>query len=410
MTDRFAIKLLSVILGLFAWSYVNLAIAPVSRRMVQTEILYRNTPQFVMILPEEPIATIELEGSRSDFILSGDSKVQASVDLYNVRPGNALVPVRVTPASGLSVTSVRPSQINVEVVPLASRKIGITAVTSGTVADGYKHSKPVLTPSEVTITGPQSLIDEAFEPYVLINLEDRVNSINEETEILLRATQPGVVIDPEYITARVSVMQGNPSITVPIDFNISKLALPEGLIIKNYKLKPEQIEISGPSRIINNMDKSKGMRVKKPDLSNVNQSTSIELEPIFENSNISIVDNKKVLLELELEHVKITRLYEDIALELITSDNQLVRSSVSSYSVKLQGLRKQLDKIEHNQLKVPMNVQLLSEGKHSVNLILPAGLPEEVDLVSITPETIEVDIVLSSVTKNTEAHETELDR
>ena len=118
MNNRFGLKVVSIFLGIFAWTYVNLVIPPTIRRTISSAIEYRNVPELMRITPASPMVEIEVEGSRRDFIISGTQKVLASVDLYNLRPGRAILPVKVTSASGLNVKTVNPPQIQVDAVAL----------------------------------------------------------------------------------------------------------------------------------------------------------------------------------------------------------------------------------------------------------------------------------------------------
>ena len=304
MTDRIWLKTLSILLGVFAWIYVNLVIPPQIRRTIEAEVEYRNVPESVKVTPVKPFVNVQVEGTRRDFILATNNKLQVNVDLYNLRPGRAQLPVRVTTAPGLSVVSLSPAQIQIEAVPIIRKKIDVRAEILGQPADGFLFDEPLLTPAQVTIEGPESLIKRVTACQVDINLEQVKNSISEQREIKVilesGVTDEEIIVTPGKINVDVTVKQGYPTKTLPLAKPVFINKSPEGKKLDGFKLVPESVQITGPARLINPM---KDLSFKPIDLSKIEKSDAVPVKLEFPADNVRLISSAPVLLQIGRAHV-----------------------------------------------------------------------------------------------------------
>jgi len=393
MTDRIWLKTLSILLGVFAWIYVNLVIPPQIRRTIEAEVEYRNVPESVKVTPVKPFVNVQVEGTRRDFILATNNKLQVNVDLYNLRPGRAQLPVRVTTAPGLSVVSLSPAQIQIEAVPIIRKKIDVRAEILGQPADGFLFDEPLLTPAQVTIEGPESLIKRVTACQVDINLEQVKNSISEQREIKVilesGVTDEEIIVTPGKINVDVTVKQGYPTKTLPLAKPVFINKSPEGKKLDGFKLVPESVQITGPARLINPM---KDLSFKPIDLSKIEKSDAVPVKLEFPADNVRLISSAPVLLHLTLIDSKVTRVYQGLPFELKKGPHQHASVSVSSYSIEVEGYLKDLDKISNAKLQMILDVEKMKPGSYPVNLTAPVGLPGNISVLKIVPEALQVQV------------------
>ncbi len=391
MTDRIWLKTLSILLGVFAWIYVNLVIPPQIRRTIEAEVEYRNVPESVKVTPVKPSVNVQVEGTRRDFILATNNKLQVTVDLYNLRPGRAQLPVRVTTAPGLSVVSLSPAQIQIEAVPIIRKKIDVRAEILGQPADGFLFDEPLLTPAQVTIEGPDSLIKRVTACQVDINLEQVKNSISEQREIKVilesGVTDEEIIVTPGKINVDVTVKQGYPAKTLPLAKPVFINKSPEGKKLDGFKLVPESVQITGPARLINPM---KDLSFKPIDLSKIEKSDAVPVKLEFPGKKVRLISSEPVLLHLTLVDSKVTRVYQGLPFELKKGPHQHASVSVSSYSIEVEGYLKDLDKISNAKLEMILDVEKMKPGSYPVNLTAPVGLPGNITVLKIVPEALQV--------------------
>ncbi|PKL45855.1 MAG: hypothetical protein CVV41_02295 [Candidatus Riflebacteria bacterium HGW-Riflebacteria-1] len=392
MNNRIWLKVLSVLLGVFAWIYVNLVIPPQIRRTLPAEVEYRNIPEMVIISPAKPTVQVQMEGTRRDFILSRSGRVQVSVDLYNVRPGRAQLPVRVIAAPGLTVVSVSPPQVQIEVIPVTRKKFDVKVVTQGQPAEGYIADEPRFTPDKVSLEGPENLIDRVTECVVEVNLDQIKNSLSEQyaVKVLLEngVTTDEIQITPGKVALDILVKQGFPTKTLPLAKPMFINRAPEGKKLENFKVTPETVVVSGPARIIGTLN---DISFKPIDLSGIAQNATMPLK-LELPERVSLQSSVEPVLYVEMVDVAVTKIYDGLSFELKKTANQHTSVSVASYSLEVEGLLKDLELVRNAQLKMVLDIEKMKPGSYTVNLTAPIGLPKNVGVVRIRPDELTIQI------------------
>ncbi|MBU1109006.1 MAG: hypothetical protein KKB51_20170 [Candidatus Riflebacteria bacterium] len=393
MNNRIWIKLLSILLGVFAWIYVNLVIPPEIRRNLTAEVEYRNIPEMVKISPQKHTVQVQIEGTRRDFILSNSSgRVQVNVDLYNVRPGQAQLPVRVTAAPGLSVVSVSPPQVHIEVIPLVQKKFDIKVEVQGIPAEGYLADEPRYTPEQVTLVGPERLISRVTSCVVEVNLDQIKNSISEQRAIKV-LLEPGVSnenisVTPDKTSLDITVKQGYPTKTLQLAKPVFINRVPEGKKLENFKITPVSVVVTGPARLLNQIN---DLSFKPIDLSGIAQTASIPVK-LELPERIKLFSTEMPVIEIELLDSKVGRTYDSLPFELKKTSNQYTSVSVSSYSIDVEGFLKDIALVRNAQLQMILDIEKMKPGSYTVNLSAPVGLPDNVSVLKIRPDKLNINI------------------
>ncbi|MBF0408677.1 MAG: hypothetical protein HQM10_15120 [Candidatus Riflebacteria bacterium] len=400
---RLNLKVVSFVLGIILWIYVNLVLSPVVRRTVIVPVEYKNLPasfSLVKITPEKIEAEVILTGTRRDFILSGTERVQASLDLYNMRLGTAVFPVKtvVFPA-GLSVISVRPHQIELKAEQLTKKTMDVEVEIKGQTSEGFVSEPPIVKPRQVDIIGLPDVVNKIVTCQASINLADVKNSVSEKRPVILFSTEgelnDEIKIDPDKVLVDVPVKAGYPSKAVSIAPNfINKL--PEGLKLESFKIVPPMVTVSGPGRVLDEMNE---IRASPIDLSLLSSSAaSIAATVSSPRENLSIVGSSSVTFEFRLLPAPVTRIFREIPLSISCAPGQHSLVAPSSYSLVLLGKKASLETISPEDLKVHLEALNRPPGSYSVPLPCPKGLPDDVAIIEINPPEVEVIITPSIAT------------
>jgi len=392
MNNRVWLKILSILLGIFAWIYVNLVIPPMIRRTLPAEVEYRNLPEMVKIAPAKPTVQVQMEGTRRDFILSSNGRVQVTVDLYNVRPGRAQLPVRVIAAPGLTVVSVSPPQVQIEVIPLARKKFDVKVEVTGRPADGYLADEPRFSPGQVTLEGPESLINRVGSCEVNVDLEQIRNSISEErpVKVILEGgfTSDEITVTPAKIAIGILVKEGEPVKNIPLSKPAFINKSPEGKRLASFTLSTESVAIQGPTRALEAL---KEVSFKPIDLSALNENASITVK-LELPEKFKLISTETPVLKVFMEDEKVTRTFEGLTFELKKTSNQHASVSVSSYSLEIKGFLQDIEKVRDAQLKIVLDIEKMKPGNYeNIELGAPPGLPEDVS-VKIVPASVSIQV------------------
>jgi YbbR domain-containing protein len=155
---------------------------------------------------------ITLRAPRSvwNSLLAGEASIRAVVDLTGLGSGNHVVNVQVqigiTP---VLITSVAPKTIELSLEPQVTRSQAISLTFTGTPAIGYEAGTPVLNPTEVVITGAESLVSKIDHIHATLDLTNARQNINLSVPILVEDAN-GTVI------SGVSILPNTVQVSLPI--------------------------------------------------------------------------------------------------------------------------------------------------------------------------------------------------
>lgn len=391
MNLRINIKFVSVVLGVILWLYVNIVISPVVRRTIKTPIEFRNVPPKIRIQPQKFEAEIVLNGTRRDFIFAVKDSIQASVDLYAMRPGMAYFPLKVTTPSGLSVVAMRPAQIEISGEALVSRKFQVMIDLKGQVAEGFIHEAPIATPTEVLVEGPKELVEKITSCQVSLPIAEYKNSISESKKIVAFGPdgeiERGLKFYPEKADIAVTVKAGYPdrNVTVLPQF-INKT--PEGLKLENYTVTPSEISVSGPFRVLEQLQ---NIRTSPIDLSLLrSNSTIIALLDPPPYENVKIAGSNTVSLQITLTPMPMTRNFNGLPLIMKSHQNQHCSVTPASFTLVLKGFLDDLNKVPLSNLSVTVDTRSMSPGTYTIPLQIPGDLPPKVEVLEIIPPKVQI--------------------
>lgn len=389
---RINLKLITGLLALVLWIYVNIIISPPIRRNVSTKVEYRNVPKLMRVTPEKAMAEVTLAGTRRDFIIAGRDMVQLTVDLYELRPGNAMLPLKVTTPPGLTVVSIKPAQMEVTGERLVSEKFDVSVEVKGQTDEGFLAEMPNLTPKHVTVEGPEELVKRIASSKVTISLNNARNSVSESLPISLLATSgeviEGVKVIPEKVNVDITVKDGYPARIVRVKPQfINKTQ--EGFRLEGYDVIPPEVSITGPGRIIEQTGELLTMPI---DLASMKSSSSITalLKPPVET--VRVIGSGTVTIGVRVVATEITKHLDGMPLTVERSSNQHCMTSTASYTVILRGFAEQFERASRAEIKAVLDIRKMAPGSYTVPLPCLTGVPDGIEVVEVQPETVQIDI------------------
>ena len=185
-----------------------------SERLVTASVSY-TWPKGYMVLDREQSVKVRVRGSSKRVRGLDPDQVDVQVELgrregsvtVNLGPDNVLTP------DGLEVVSVDPNTLTVEVEREVTRRIRVVPDLQGEAAAGAKVEEPEVFPSQVLVTGPESLVAR------LDVLRTRPVSLAGQSatfEDNVAVVQPDPLIQiaqPSRVTVRVPIQPARPETT-----------------------------------------------------------------------------------------------------------------------------------------------------------------------------------------------------
>lgn len=399
MKERFWLKPVAILLGIFAWLYVNIFSATPIVREYKVKIAYLNTDNSrkFKVIPEHPELKVRVRGPRGVFIQTKvEENTYASVDLINTHGGKFTLPVNVIlPSnSNLELVSKEPAQLVINAIKMVTKDIDVRVNIVGSVPEGYLSDIPSISPAKLAVTAPEESIDSIKDCAIDLYLDDIKRSISEfrQTHIVYKDGR----IESNMKAALIEIANNNVKLDIAVreGFPEKKLSVrpsllnkaPEGRKLDSYITLPEVVTITGPSRIIDKID---FLNLEPVDLASIPKSTTVQVKVLLP-AGVQMVGLPTVALTLKYSDVVINKTISELPLEITSDAEQLVDCEVTSYSILLEGLIDDITAIKKGELKNILYVKGLASGSYNIGIEAPYGLSERLKVKSIFPDSVTV--------------------
>ena len=204
------LRLLALSIACALWFSISLADRQaLSERLVEASVSY-NRPLGLIILDPEKSVRVRLRGGSKQVRELNPFQVSVQVELLQSSPGRFSVnlgPENVLLPLGLEVVSIEPNVIRVELEREVTRRLPVRARLIGEPAAGAVVEELEVFPSQVLVSGPESLVAriESLET-IPISLDGHALSFEAETAVV--APDPLVqIVQPSRVTVRIPMRQ-----------------------------------------------------------------------------------------------------------------------------------------------------------------------------------------------------------
>jgi YbbR domain-containing protein len=393
--------LTAFILAVIVWVSAVIASDPnetlTLERSVQIEIIGQDPNLQIMGDGSRNITLVLRAPSSVWTTLNNDAQsVRAWVDLSNLGPGVHAVPVQVQITPHLvRLISQDPEQLSITLDTIITQVFPVNLVVRGDPPIGYQAQTPLLQPSEVTVTGPESLVSIAKEVRVTMD-------ITNANQILVRDETPLVLDGEGRVINGLTVTPGSVSITQPITLlggyryvivrAISVGQVGSGYRLTNIFVSPVGVVVfSSDPQLVNNLPgyvetQSIDLTDKEDDF-----ETLVDLNL---PAGISVVGDPKVLVQVSIAAIE-SNLAISLPVEVIGLAPGLAASaSPTIVDIILSGPVPILNTLGPTDVRAVVDLSGYDVGTYqlipNVNI-----LPERVQKVSMLPTSVEITITIA---------------
>lgn len=226
---------------------------------VKVEAIGQNT-SLIMVssLPETISVNLRAPTSVWDTLDTDQTAVRAFIDLSGLEAGvhNVSLQVQVN-VKTVQITSYTPQQMDVTLDNLATRSLPVSLIRRGEPAVGFQASEPVLSHSEVSITGPESIVNQVTQVRATLDISLAQENINRSLTLTPLDNQEnalaGVSLYPSEITVTQAITQryGYRNVVVKVAVN-GQIA--EGYRLTNISVSPPAVTVySSDPDVINSL-------------------------------------------------------------------------------------------------------------------------------------------------------------
>ena len=396
-TSNLRTFLLALVLGVSVWVSAVTGADPDEVRIypdaIPLEVIGLD-PSLIITSRVPPSVEITLRAPQSvwEQLTAQEDSVQATLDLSGLTTGKHTVEIqkRVLVAP-YQIVLTDPGTVTVILEHLATQTLPIDISISGLPAIGYQAGDVNIEPTEVAISGPKSLVDQATRARVVINL-DGIRENIEESKVIQ------IMDDGNTIIQGLTVTPENARVTVPVSQqggfrDVAVKVVVQGQIAAGYRLEnisvfpPVVTVFASDPELVNTLP---GIVETQPlDLQGANEGISTRLGLILPE-NVTLVGAQTVEVTVGISPIQtsITLLNQPINVVGL-ADGLSMQTFPGTVDVIVSGPLPLLDALTPQDVIVTVDVTELGLGTYALTPTV-AVLVDNVLVESILPGTIEV--------------------
>ena len=208
---------------------------------------------------------LRLSGNRSDLSKVNSANITIKADLSKIREPGTQIPISYTlptfpgdvASNAFVIESKEPDTIYVTVVKRISKTVPVEVTWVGTTAEGFMidRENKTLDYPEVTVTGPESVVNTIDRATITVDLDGRRESISESYTYTL-CDENGDPVDARLITTDVEEVRLDVSIRRVKDLRLTYNLIPGGGADADnttVQLSAETIRVSGSEAALENL-------------------------------------------------------------------------------------------------------------------------------------------------------------
>jgi YbbR domain-containing protein len=214
MRENIALLATSLLLSIILWAYVTNEANPPRTDIFPSPIAVavRGQPPGTQLMNEPANVQVRVSAPADVWSRLRPNSFAAYVDLGGAAPGLVEREVRVeTTEPQARVLEVTPDRVSVRLEAIARRQVPVRPVLEGALPFGFNYDPAQVTPNQVFVSGPASLVDRVEVAVANVRIEGSRVSISQTFPLYLVDAQgnrlSGVTVEPDSVTVNVEIVQ-----------------------------------------------------------------------------------------------------------------------------------------------------------------------------------------------------------
>lgn len=397
-------KIVSIIFAIIMWLYVMgevnpqsiIEVANVNVQLINVEELEQSG--LVIMGQTDFYANIEVSGRRNDIYKLTAQDIVARADLRGFHKGLNSVPIEVSVSANGSITGISPKQIKITLDEIVKRQKPVIVQPVGTALKGFEPGEVSVSPKEVIVEGPESLVNMVTMVLADVNIADRQEDVIEKLPFKAVDSEGkevnGVEVKNKYVDVVLPILRVK---EVPISISYEG-AVKDGYRITKIMPNQEVIKIKGKNDIVKGINQ---IKAKPINLEGLNKTVrrdmqlvlpeGIETPYLDKNPNVSIIVEqiKSKDFDFEREEISIKNLNKEYVEDLSKFPNII--------KVRVSAIESTLNEMKKEDIKLFINAEGLSDGLYYIDILY--DISKKVDEVMVIPKDVDLIIKKEEIKK-----------
>lgn len=346
--------------------------------------------------PQQVEVTLRAPSSVWERINADPASVRAILDLSGLSGGPHTVDIQIQVSERpVRLISATPASISLTLEPIANRTLKISLNTSGQPSIGYQAGEALIEPSQVEISGVESLVNKVDKAIVDVSLDGLRENVDRDLPVTLLDE------NGEPITGGISPLPQNVHVTLPISQqggyrDLAVKVVVRGQVASGYRLSnisvypPVVTVYSGDPTVVSALP---GIVETQPlDLQNAKDDINTRLN-LNLPAGVSVIGEQSVLIQAGISPIESSLTLSNETVQVIGLSSDLTAQILPpTVDVIVSGPLPLLDTLTRQDVHVTVDVTGLTIGTHQLTPKVEI-LIADVTVESILPGTIEVTLV-----------------
>lgn len=384
--------LLSLFLSTALWVVVTFQQNPeVTNTLTGVPVEITAVPRTMFVQQETQSVQLTVSAPRDVWPQLTSSKFRVIADASTVTPGvDNVVPKVISTDPRARVEDVIPPEVALRVEKLLTKQVPVQVITHGNVPVGYTPGTPHATPSEVTLTGPETSVSQVQVAIVDVNLENVTKTID-QTAKAIPETNGGAQVDRVTVSPEVLV-------EVPVEQRLAYKVVPiapnlQGHVAAGYQLQtvtvdPVTVQLVGAPKVLDQMQSVSTQPISIEGLTaDQDVSTTLALP-----GTVALASQQSIVVHLRIRETEGSVTFY-VSPQLANRDPKLTyQFTPGAVNVTLAGPVSALTRLQPGDIQVVVDVKDLKAGTTQAVKPVVGGWSSSVRLVEVQPRTITVTV------------------
>jgi YbbR domain-containing protein len=389
-TNNLLYKSISLVLAVLLWLYVSHQENPVTEQIFTVPLEVRGLEQKLTISDRPSFVKVRLQGQRNVLDQLTARDIQAFLEMSGIDVGQHIMEVHVSTPEKTQLVSVIPSTVNINVEVLTTAQFSVNvSYSDSTPAKGYMALKPVLTPTQVLLSGPEDKLKEVEQVYVEVDLGDYNFNYHQQLPVKVEDGNGNLLLDwinvtPSQVDVLVPVVHELPAKTVPVKTPVEGTP-GEGYEVGRIVVEPELITILGEQPVLDSIE---SITTEPVNIDGATQDVVERVAVIVPKGVTLDRENNNVTAVVRIEQTKDKSFVGLPVLAKNTPEGLTPEFPAPTVNISVKGAESLMERLMGADIEVFVDLKNLTGGEHQVPV--QVNLPKGVTLTDKAPQQITV--------------------
>jgi YbbR domain-containing protein len=390
-------KIVSVLLAVLLWVYVIGIRGPDTTKSVEAQLMAVNIPQGYVLAGTLPTVTVTLAGPMNTLWNVTSGYVTPTVDFRGRSEGSfiASVQAQVIGLTGVTVETVDPKEVNVQLERVETITVPVHAEASGTLPLSLVLGTLRVEPESIEVSGPGSLVSQVKEAALVVALDKLGAAVGGNLTVAgdvvaydVRGNVVlGVLLSPRSAVAILPILDTATLKTVPVIPSVIGHPM-SGYVVAGGSCTPAVVMVTGTAAVLSQVQAISTIAL---DVSGESGMITKPVDLVLPPGVSLVAGSKSVSVRVVIEQVVVLAI-PDVPIEVRGAGlGWKVSLGTTSASVLISGTTSAVTALGSSQIKAYVDVSQppLADGSYAVSV---DGLIQGVVSATVTPSSVVVDV------------------